>query len=354
MFTKILAPVDGSTLATGALSHALAVANPDTMLTLLRVVETCTASSHLANPFDWELQRREANAHLDELITQCALQGDCQVEKVIQGGPAAERIVAQAREQGHDLVVISSHGRSGLSEWNTGAVAHKVLERAGVSILLVRAPKTADIASSGIVTAARYRRILVPIDGSLRSKAALRLATRLAKAHNAELLVAHGVVTPELFQMAPLCLEDNLLIDSLVAHNKYQAESYFSDLAQRLDIAIQSHVVTGENIAESLHRFAQEKEADLVVLSAHGRATLHTWPYGSITTSFIAYGTTHLLIVQDLPWQDIEESSVEQATQEHRLISLPLLDFHARTSEKGLSGANGSAFRLPNPPSFRS
>ena len=91
--------------------------------------------------------------------------------------------------------VISSHGRSGLSEWNTGAVAHKVIERSGVSILLVRAQKAAEITPSGMLDAARYRRILVPIDGSLRSKAVLHLATRLAKVHDAELLLAHGIMT---------------------------------------------------------------------------------------------------------------------------------------------------------------
>ncbi len=352
MFTKILAPVDGSTLATGALSHALAVANPDTMLTLLRVVETCTASSNLANPLDWELQRREASAHLDELMTQCALQGDCQVEKVIQGGPAAERIVEQARGQGHDLVVISSHGRSGLSGWSAGSVAHKVIDRAGVSILLVRSHKYADT-PPGAVTPAHYRRILAPVDGSLRSKAVLRLATRLAKAHDAELLLAHGVMTPELFQKTPLCLEDNLLIDSLVAHNRLRAEAYFSDVAQRLDIAIKTHVFAGGDVAESLHRFAHEKEVDLVILSAHGQTTGGAWPYGSITSSFIAYGSTHLLIVQDLPWQDTDESGVEQTTQENRLATLPMLSAHVLTSQKGLSGANGSAFRLPNPPAGR-
>lgn len=353
MFKNILVPVDGSTLAAGALSHALAVANYDTVITLLRVVESCPSPNSVANPLDWELQRREASAYLDELMAQRVNGVDCQVEKAIQGGLAAERIVEQARERGHDLVVISSHGRSGLSEWNTGAVAHKVIERSGVSILLVRAQKAAEITPSGMLDAARYRRILVPIDGSLRSKAVLHLATRLAKVHDAELLLAHGIMTPELFEKTALCPEDTLLVDSVVAHNRRQAEAYFSDLSQRLDIAIKTYVFTGAEGAESLHRFAQEKEVDLVVLSAHGRTTACAWPYGSVTASFIAYGTTHLLIVQDLPWQDTEESSAEQLRKENRLASLSVLGFHALASEKGLSGLNGSTFRLPNISSFR-
>ena len=352
MFTKILVPVDGSTLAATALSHVLAVTNHQVLITLIRVVETCSSPASLANPLDWQLQRMEASAYLDELMVQCTSTCDAGVEKIIQGGPAAERILEQAHKQGHDLIVISSHGRSGLSGWNVSSVAHKVIHRSGVSILLVRSYKHPTSPLLGPVRAARYQRILVPLDGSLRSETVFPVATRLAKQHDAELLFVHGIETPELFQKTPLGTEENSLINSVIDHNRRQAEDYFSELSQRLDVALKTYVLSGEDITERLHRFAQEKEVDLVILSAHGRTGRHAWPHGSVTASFIAYGTTHLLIVQDLPWQATEESSAEQASKENKLASMPTLGVNAPASEKGLSATNGFAFHLSDTLSF--
>ncbi len=61
---------------------------------------------------------------------------------------------------------------------------------------------------------------------------------------------------------------------------------------------------------------ASELKADLVLLSAHGYSGETRWPYGSLATSFILYGNTPLLIVQDLPRQAIEPTAAELATRE--------------------------------------
>ena len=297
------------------------------------------------------MQRTEANSYLDELVDECFSQSDVTIEKAVQGGRAAERILEQARERGHDLIVISSHGQSGLSGWNVNSVAHKVINRAGVSILLVRAYKLPDSPVAPPVCAATYRRILVPLDGSRRSEHVLPAAVRLAKQHGAELLLVHGIVTPELFQQTPLGVEDGQLINRVVEHNKRQAEHYFKDLARRLDVPVKSYVLTGEDVAETLHRFVEEKEVDLVAIGAHGRSGKHAWPYGSVTSSFITYGTTHLLIVQDLPWQKIDESSAAEASRQQRHAS-PTNGNHAISPERGLP--NIAAFALPrnSPRSF--
>lgn len=333
MFEKILVPVDGSPLAASALPYALAVARDHASITLMRVVDSSLPSG-LTNPIDWQLQRTEDSAYLDELAAQYANVGNVTFEKVVQGGGAAERILEQARDHEHDLIVLSSHGRSGLSSWNVSSVAQKVIDRAGVSILLVRAYKLADSSVAAPRQAASYRRILVPLDGSVRSEYVLPAAVRLAKHHQAELLLVHGIVTPELFQQTPLAAEDSLLVDKVVQHNQRQAERYFQALAERLDVAVETYVLTSDDVAETLHRFAEEQGIDLVVLSAHGRSGKHAWPFGSVTSSFIAYGATHLLIVQDLPWQGIQESGAAQASrisQQANLLSSSL----GGLSEKG-------------------
>lgn len=66
----------------------------------------------------------------------------------------------------------------------------------------------------------------------------------------------------------------------------------------------------------SLHELVEREKADLVVLSGHGYSSRMKWPYGGVTNSFIQYGTTPLLIVQDLPPEEIELTEAEAAIRE--------------------------------------
>ncbi len=343
MFEKILVPIDGSALAAAALSHALAIGQPEACLTLFRVIESSSDCSDLVNPVNWQLQRTEASAYLDELGNNCEWGGV--IEKTVQEGPAAERILEEAQEHGHDLIVISSHGRSGLSDWNISSITNKVINRSGIAVLLVRSYKLPETPATGPVLPVQYRRILVPLDGSVRSEYVLPAAIRLAKQHGAELLLVHGVVKPELFQQVPLDAAENSFIDRVIAHNKQQAENYLNDLARRLDIEVQTHVLTSDDVAESLHRFVEEQPVDLVVLNAHGRSGKHIWPYGSVAASFIAYGTTHLLVIQDRSWQDVTKS---RATKAMHLDGIPPIATYTVPTEKGSSHINAFATRQYN------
>src|ERR1051326_3917222 len=89
------------------------------------------------------------------------------VETTIPWGEPTDEILEQVRSARADLVVMATHGRSGLGRWLYGSVADEVLRRASVPIFLVPPgsyePWSAD----------RAPRILVPLDGSQLSQAAL-------------------------------------------------------------------------------------------------------------------------------------------------------------------------------------
>ena len=61
-----------------------------------------------------------------------------------------------------------------------------------------------------------------------------------------------------------------------------------------------------------------QEHVDLVLLSAHGYSGGTKWPYGSITLNFIAYGTSPLLIVQDLSRDQMQRTQVEMVTREYK------------------------------------
>src|SRR5690606_2550697 len=77
---------------------------------------------------------------------------------------------------------------------------------------------------------------------------------------------------------------------------------------------VSSQLLVGDSAITLLHRLAVEQTVDLVALSAHGYSGDVHRPYGSLVTSFIVYGSTPLLIIQDLPADMIESSQAEMVS----------------------------------------
>ena len=298
MLDHILVPLDGSLLAECVLSHAVALAQVfETRLTLLRVVERdqATGLKRAIDPLQWQIRKVETGAYLDRLVARLNRVG-LQAEKVILEGLPQERIVEFTRDHGIGMIIISTHGQSGLSGWNVSSVVQKVILHAHVPMMIVRAhtsPAT-DIAQM------RYRRVLVPLDGSRRAECVLPLAKGLALFHNAEVVLVHVVVKPEIPRHTPPSAEERQLVDRLTELNRARASEYLERLRAQLSLDIEARVIVGDAPAASLHDVVAQEDADLVALSAHGYTSGTMWPYGSIALNFIAYGTTPLLIVQDL------------------------------------------------------
>ena len=98
--------------------------------------------------------------------------------------------------------------------------------------------------------------------------------------------------------------------------NRTEAVQYLDDLRSQLSGKVQARVLVSDHIAATLHELVEQEKIDLVVLSAHGHSGLTRWPYGSVVMSFITFGTTPLLIVQDLPQGEIKPSPAEIAARE--------------------------------------
>jgi nucleotide-binding universal stress UspA family protein len=92
-------------------------------------------------------------------------------------------------------------------------------------------------------------------------------------------------------------------------------EQLYSQFSQS-GIDVQSRLIVSDNITASLHDMVRQEGSDLVMLAAHGHSGECRWPYGSIATSFITYGTTSLMIAQDFSGDEIKQSEAELAAQE--------------------------------------
>lgn len=145
MYRNILVPLDGSTLAEQVLPHVhtLATDTQATKITLLRAIPPVitpavdytgvftAASDPLA------LLEEEARAYLEDIAVTFRHKG-YQVELMVTTLPAAEAIIEYAQDLHCDLIVIATHGRSGISRWVFGSVTQKVVQAAPVPVLVIR------------------------------------------------------------------------------------------------------------------------------------------------------------------------------------------------------------------------
>lgn len=146
LYRKILVPLDGSGFAEVALPHAVAICQrTGASLILLRVVPPLSSllpRNYLTIPQLSVLQeqaRAEAEAYLRSRAGELRGEG-CTVKAIVKEGSAvAQEIVDTAVAEGVDLIVMSTHGRSGVTRWVYGSVAAHVLAAAPVPVLLIRA-----------------------------------------------------------------------------------------------------------------------------------------------------------------------------------------------------------------------
>ena len=149
MYLHILVPLDGSELAECVLPHVNAMAKMlkgREKISLVRVVTPLRLyeSVESALPPE-ERQRLEADSvklaksYLDQVATKLNLD-EVTVETVVLFGQVTEQLIDFVEKNGVDLIIIATHGRSGVSRWFAGNVADRLIRSSRVPVLVVRPP----------------------------------------------------------------------------------------------------------------------------------------------------------------------------------------------------------------------
>jgi nucleotide-binding universal stress UspA family protein len=321
MFDPILVPLDGSQLAECVLPHAAAIARSfDAEIILLRILEKnqVGASAQLFDLLNWQIQKTKATLYLEETKERFK-ESNIRARAIMLEGLVAEAITEYAQNQAMKLIILSSHGRHGLTQWGISSITQKIILSAPTSVLLVRAHQQ-DIPAGEFSAIPLYQHILAPVDGSQRAEHVLPIITQLAHVHKAKIHLVHVVHPPEMARQMPPAREDIDLSNRVVARNREEAGHYLEQVKSRSylqGIAIDTHLITSDHTTAALYQVVEQEHIDLVALSAHGYSGKHQWPYGSVVNNFILYGKVSLLIAQDLPAKQelkpLESSSRERA-----------------------------------------
>lgn len=306
MQREILVPLDGSKLAETALPHAAAVARARPgALTLLRTVPPLTLIEPVGggvatSPSLWETWEKEpavAREYLLQVANHLKEEGLEVQFKVIEGDPAQTIVHYALHNPSVKLIVMATHGRSGLSRWVFGSVAEKVLHGSSVPLLLVHSSEAGEQAP--ISPTHHYETILVPLDGSLFAEQALDEAQEMAESTGATLVLVSVLASPDVWQSAyevpsPIWLEEEEEIEASKLNN------YLFKTAERLrknGLRVTTHLSHGSP-AEEILRHAEHSHADLIAMATHGRSGLQRLWLGSVALKVVQGARLPVLLVR--------------------------------------------------------
>jgi len=301
MATRILVPLDGSSLAEQALPCAVTLARGlGAELVLLRaiwilpdILEILDESTVELNEIVAQLETK-ANGYLGTLVEQLREAG-LSARPVVRRGPAAEAILDYAEQTDIGQIVMATHGYSGIKRWTHGSVAERVLQMARAPLLLVRASEQG--LGSDWQQPVRCRRILVPLDGSLVAEQILPTVATVAQAKSSDLILFQ---VPIVHASGWMTGDWDLPIQGVLDTAEEDAHAYLNAVAGKLT-GQGLHVVTATEsgwVASCIVEYAEANRVDLIAMCTHGRTGLARWALGSVAERVLWAASTPILLVR--------------------------------------------------------
>ena len=294
---KVLVTTDFSDDSRAGVRYAVALAEKlKADVALLHVVEP---PSRMAGMEAVVLARTDAEdaalarAQLAKLAKR-EVQGDVTATSSVRTGTPFHEITTAARECAVDLIVIATHGYTGVERVLLGSTAERVVRHAPCPVLTVLARATPRRA--GKTPPFKLKKILVPIDFSNLSKDALPYAVLLAGRYGAELLLLHIV---EKFPIDSLLGREltNQTTVPLMKQAEADLECLAAELSKRTGVKTTVVVRDGKPFAEICDA-AKTGGADLIVLTTHGCTGLkHVW-LGSTAERIVRHAPCPVLVVR--------------------------------------------------------
>jgi nucleotide-binding universal stress UspA family protein len=336
MYTRILVPLDGSTRAERAIPVAARIARTSGGAVIL--VHAVNAAIGFLTSLVGEAAVVQSVLDADQAAAEAYLAGIKQAPELagittetrVLFGPASSAILAVVESSQADLIVLCSHGYTGMTRWALGSVAEKVARHAQIPVLVLR--EAGPVPAGPHPDATRPLCVLVALDGSVLAKAALEPAASLiaalaAPAQGALHLVR--VVKPVIPIREGKDPEEH-------EHFLHKAKKYLGTTAEHLRKGLVApalahlkppitwSVVIDTDVAEGIVRVAENGEdaegagvfgrCDVIAMATHGRGGVQRWAMGSITERVLHATKLPLLIVRPPNMLDKSKVTWDAAT----------------------------------------
>lgn len=288
----ILIPLDGSQLAEGALAYGVAFARAlgerIVLITAWEGTESELGSDFPAMALEIE---QKANAHYTAYLdgVRARLDAGVKVETHVVSGDATDEILKAAETTHARLLVIGTHGRSGIGRWMYGSTASRLVREAAVPLVVV-GPHALQRPAAEVA----LKHILLPLDGSPLSEAALPVAKEMAAALGARLTLAR--VVGWAVQTYPYSLPD-AYIPQIDEEMEAGAKAYLGRKQKEVEgTPVDAFVVRGA-VADGLMDICEKHGVDLVVMTTHARSGIARAALGS-TADRMLQGKVPVLLIR--------------------------------------------------------
>lgn len=322
MFSRILVPLDGSALAEQAIPVAARIIHASgAHLLLVRAIAAPVTYGVIydAEPLRYRIIQDDTEAARDYLrdVARSTPLSRLSADVIVEVGAPASIILDAADNREADLVVLTSHGRTGLGRWVLGSVAEHVVHHAPVPVLLLRGyhDGVVDLARPH---AAQPLRVLVPLDGSPLAEAVLTPVCDIALALAEDRPVAiHLTLVISPYDAKQTNMPDALIVDGAKAYLARAARQLLnaSDagrLTVTWSVAVNGDfaygILSAADGTASLAATAehatggslpgQHDSFDLIAMATHGYSGLARWMVGSVTERVLRASHRSMFIVR--------------------------------------------------------
>jgi nucleotide-binding universal stress UspA family protein len=308
MYKRILVTLDTSRLAEIALPYAEELApklGAEVILLHVRTsadapekIDHKTYMDKIADELERNIKSSPAFKKGEKIKVKPELYG----RPTLLANPAAEILDYAEKEKIH-LIIMATHGRTGIGRWTLGSIANKVARAAQCSLLLIRA-------GAVVPRKVSLDKILVPLDGSKSGEAVLPYIETLASKLKSRVSLLN-VVEP-LYYVYPYAENMGYYGAAGVVQVPYSeeemkpakavAEKYIKDINDKLSAqgVKTSYIIRTGSPGEEIIKAEEEMHPDMVAMSTHGHSGFGRWDQGSVADKVLHAGITPLLLVRPL------------------------------------------------------
>ena len=289
-FKNILVPLDFSEFSDQAVEYAMFLAEKFcARITLLHTVvlhEEDINEDEYLKAYQQIIQQKE-NERSKKIQSHCTVGKNkgLQVDSVLlRDIKAHDSIIEHIKNNDYDLVVMGTHGRTGISRWFSGSVAGKVVRFSPIPVITVHKD----------LSRLKINKILVPVDFSKHSSFAVEKAKKIAKEFAAQLSFLHVVEMeshPEFYNISsnPILKENPALKDHILKN--------LHELGGLADSEATYSVAEG-SVNKQIKKYADENDIDLIIMPARGMNDLEHFFLGSNTEKVFSVAPCPVLTIR--------------------------------------------------------
>ena len=215
---------------------------------------------------------------------------------VLSGGPPFDEICRLAQTIPADLIVMPTHGRTGLKHVFLGSTAERIVQHASCPVLVTR--EKGSQANNG--SRFRIKRILVPVDFSNCSREGLRYAIAFANEFAARIILLHSTYLGYIYSAEGTALYD---IPALQKAARKNAERKMRELTRSVNfgaVKFETAFTDGSPVID-ICGFAKDQDVDLIITSTHGFTGFTHVLIGSVAEQVVRHASCPVLVVPSHP-----------------------------------------------------